>query len=287
MSNFRYPRYGFLGGAPRGANPVAPPLQNPNAPMPGGGGSLWTSSSKLVDGAPKLLAKLQYDTPRPCGAYITAPLVSFPDSTSPIIASTDVAPVELWILGKCTIGIGGTTYSYEFDIPAGQVVQIQHVAQYLEISARLIAMPIPTTPGGAAPHAMLQDFLFPPVYGGRSSTEVFVLAEAGEGYVGLSNATRRARFPKYNSGHAAECQPPPFASQVQILTKSDSTFQWVVSGKAASGGGCTLGPALVPANMCCKVPVPDGAEVLQVIQGGITEIGLELIWRLGFSGVEA
>lgn len=274
MSNFRNARFGLLPGAPRGANPMGPPLQNPNV-----GGPLnqqLSSSSDLIDGTPKLLCKLQYPEPVACGVYVMAPL----NTGQAIGILDDAGTTELWVLGKAIVGIGGTSFSYEFDMPVGEVVQLQHVASYLEISARLVAVIQPDVI--AAGHAMPSSWLFPPVFPGRSGKAVRVLAQGGQGFVGLSNPTRHARFPVVNA-NLAQCQPPPCANDVQILAKSDSTFQWLVNLPV---GSTTLGPSPVPVSMCCTSPIPQGSAFLQVANSGAAG-GVEMIWRLGLSGVQA
>lgn len=279
MSYFRSPRFGLLPGAPRGANPVAPPLQNPNTQPPND--SQMCTSSQLKDGTPQLLARFIYPSARPCGVYINAPLNAFPNSEVPLIVDDGLGTKELWILARVTVGNGGCTYTYETDIPAGQTVQIQHVASYLEVSVRLIERPVAVQIGGVGPFLFRNDFLFPPVTPLKSKFPVYVNSHGGEGFLGLSNCTRRARFPAITAAAVGQCQPPPFASQAQLIVKSDTTYLWHITTPA---GGIAIGP--MPYTVA-EIPVPDGAVTSLELTPAGGAVSAEIVWRLGFSGVQA
>jgi hypothetical protein len=196
----------------------------------------------------------------------------------PFIADSGGA-ISLSILGKCTVGGGGTSFSYEFDMPPGQVVQLQHEAQYIEVSARLIL-----TPADAGNNLATQTYLFPPTYAGRAQNPVKVLAHGGPGVLSGSNATRRARFVDFTAKAPAFCSPPDLATHLIVVAKPNAELTFTT--EVAIGSLKDIGP-ITPISSCCPIPIPQNCTSIKLAAGGADTDTAELVWRLGFTGVES
>lgn len=102
-----------------------------------------STTQKLVDGAAKSLARLEFKRARSCVVFAywdpninggAEPAgAGFPP---PAMLASDGTPLS--VLGMLTVGRGQTSFTLQFDMPYGQLVAIPVEGDYVELRARLI-----------------------------------------------------------------------------------------------------------------------------------------------------
>lgn len=292
-------------GGPPPSNQL-PPLGGPipGRPVSGGQptpqGQEFSSSVSLLNGQPQILCNLSYTRPTPVTVFAVAPILNQTSGTynnGEITGTTAAgAPVDLNVLGEATVGIGGTTYKFNFDIPIEQMAQFSVVCETLKVTARLYAElgPIvlaagpPTIWGYSGPHGGTDDVISPPFFDGTvdaSSSPVFVQALGGRGISGLSNLTRRLFIPDLDaSGGAASILAipvPSMATFIQFAGKSGPLLDFT-----GAAGGRNIDS--VPLPNVIQIPIPSitwGNSGKVNFRQNATAGSWEAIFRLGLSGI--
>jgi len=255
--------------------PMGPAL--PDAVNTGRAINATSQTVKLIDGTLKRISTTtSSDGARPMGGYIIAPIQLQDADTVAARDIEDNAGASLAILGQASIGIDGCQYTVFFDVPLGQVCQYSVIAQSLDISARLIARPVPTI---GVTNVFGNAWLYPPTWTGTLSAvlqaDPFVIVQgmSGIGFSGMSNLTRRAFVD--NTTKNTLCPAPDFATTCRVLAKSDATQSFLVANATAA-----IGP--VPTD-ALERPLPaEGGCTLAVIPASASSV--EIVWRLGLSG---
>jgi hypothetical protein len=236
-------------------------------------------SQKLIDGTPKKLATITSSCgATPMGGYIVAPyLLQDAAVQQDRTIENKGHTFQLIILGHASIGIGGTVYEVDFDVPLGQQVQLQVIATTLELSARLIEKPAVDLS-----NVFGQDWLYPPIWTSGSLDDtrdpdpfVYVQGMAGIGHIGASNITRRAQTP--DASATFTCPAPDFATALKVIADNMATLTF----NCNTGGLLPIGPL--------NCDAPDRPLPSQCVSCDVTTsaTGCEYVWRLGFSGVQS
>lgn len=305
------PRYGKLPLPPAAVGRPAPPIMMPppgplwtppGRPVSGGQPTAtrqeFSSSVALINGQPQVLCNLFYDKPTPITVFCVAPILN---QTSDTYDHGEIlgggGTVDLKILGEALVGVGGTSFKFNFDIPIEQMVQFSCVCESLKLTARVYAELVtivlaggpPTIWGYPGPHGGTDQVISPPTFGGQIDpgfAPVFVQALGGRGISGLSNLTRRFVIQDLDaSGGVASILSIPVPSMstfVQFIGKPGPLLSFT-----GAAGGITIGGLALPT-------VTPGIPIPSITWGNSGKVNFtqnaaagswEAVFRLGLSGV--
>ena len=292
-------------GGPAPSNPLQPLWNPPGPPVSSGQptpqGQEFSSSIALKDGGAQVLVNLGYNYPHNINLFVTAPILNQPSAvftTGTINGHTAAgAAVNLSILGEAVLGIGGTSYKFNFDIPIEQMAQLSCVCESLKVSARLYVSLAPTEIAvgppslwnyGATSIEAARAVIDPPAFDGTLDagySPIFVQGLGGQGHSGISNLTRRLWVPAavFVDPTAIVFAPAPsMATFVRAL--GDPNAGAAVIREQGAAGSQVTGP--IPIGFT-DIPLASwvwGNSSGIRLQGG-SATDYEIIYRLGLAGV--
>jgi hypothetical protein len=299
-----------FGGIPAPNIPLSNPLWTPPGPPVAPGNPTptsqeFSSSILLPNGQPQVLCNLNYDKPTPTTSFFAAPIANNFEYASTGFLGTradGVTQSTLWVLGEALLGVGGTSFKFNFEIPLEGVAQLSCVCESLKVTGRLYEILVPTA-GAFDPDQVIN----PPIFDGLAGFQVkgvppfnpvpvYVQGVGGRGPSGLSNLTRRVivrgtDMAGISGGCLVPC--PSLATMVRII--GDPRIQTTDIGNIQyTGGLVTLdaGPMSIDREdrpitvLALSSGTASGAGIFVQPNGSpvVDPAACEVIFRLGLAG---